>query len=130
MPHILIINARIMVFLVMAMICHAAMAGTEEGEALFHIQCIGCHQFGSHEIGPDLCGVAGRKAGTATGYSYSSAMQGYGVMWDKQQLEYFLESPMTIVPGTRMGIIGFDNKHEREMLASYLVERSQSKDCR
>ncbi|MCW8963233.1 MAG: c-type cytochrome [Gammaproteobacteria bacterium] len=116
-------------FIVMASLCIIAMANADEGETLFHIQCIGCHHFGSHAVGPDLCGLAGRKAGTATGYSYSRAMQDYSVRWNKDSLEYYLESPMTIVPGTKMGIIGFDDKHDREALANYVIERSRSREC-
>jgi len=116
-------------FIVMVSLSNPALAGANDGEALFHIQCIGCHHFGNHAVGPDLCGLAGRKAGTATGYSYSRAMQDYSVIWNKDSLEDYLESPMTIVPGTKMGIIGFDDKHEREALANYVIERSRSGEC-
>ena len=97
-----------------------------EGKQLFEIQCTGCHQLGSNAYGPNLCGLSGRTAGTAPGYSYSNPMRNSGIVWNSESLESFLQSPQTIVPGTRMGIIGFEDKKQREAIATYLLQASQA----
>ena len=107
----------------------SSMAIANEGKYLFETQCTGCHQLGSNAYGPNLCGLSGRKAGTAQGYSYSNPMKNSGMIWNSESLERFLQSPHTVVPGTRMGIIGFEDKKQRKAIASYLLQASQPSAC-
>lgn len=108
----------------------AAAVHADDGDYLFHIQCTGCHRFGQHAYGPDLCGVEGRHAGSAQGYEYTRAMRDSGIVWSREQLVRFLESPMTVVPGTRMGIFGFEERSTRERIAAYVMQRSRAAECR
>src|SRR3546814_5558151 len=58
-------------------IANAHAAGdVAEGKKSF-AKCHACHQLveGKNGVGPSLHGLFGRKAGTAPGYKYSSAMQ-------------------------------------------------------
>lgn len=57
-------------------------------------------------------------------------MKSYKTVWDKKTIQHFLASPITIVPGTKMGILGFDNASDRQALAEYVINRSQQADCR
>jgi len=107
------------------------IASANNGKTLFDTQCTGCHQLGHNAYGPDLCGLTGRRAGTAVGYSYTQAMKDAGIVWNRESLQRFLRSPQTVVPGTRMGIIGFEDKNHRESIASYLLQVTHSsKACR
>ena len=107
----------------------SSMAIANEGQILFETQCIGCHQLGSNAYGPNLCGLLGRKAGTAPGYPYSKPMKDSGIIWNNESLGRFLQSPQTVVPGTRMGIIGFEDKRQRKAIASYLLQAKQTSAC-
>lgn len=102
---------------------NAAMADgdPQAGQAVFQ-QCKVCHslQPGQHQIGPSLAGVIGRKAGTAAGYEYSAAMKESGVTWTTENLEKFLASPQSFVPGTSMPFAGLPDEHDRENLVAYL----------
>jgi cytochrome c len=109
----------------------AAQASTDmsSGEKVFR-KCKSCHSLeeGKKRIGPSLYGVFGRTAGTAEGYKYSSAMTAYGVVWDDASLKTFLESPRTVVKGTKMGFAGLKNPADIDALLSYLHEELSEED--
>ena len=71
--------------------------------------CINCHQAGPsarHAFGPQLNGLAGRKAGTQPGYAYSPAMKASGLVWNEATLTAYLRDPNALVPGTKMRFWG------------------------
>ena len=75
----------------------AAHAGGDagKGQALF-VRCQICHtaQKGApNRIGPNLFGVVGRKAGSLSSYSYSTAMKKFGAVWDQPTLSKYLMGP-------------------------------------
>lgn len=86
-------------------------------------QCKACHNV-SHEggngVGPRLYGIVGRKAGSEAGYTYSDAMAQSGLTWTPEQLDKFLQSPGSLVPGTKMTFTGIKNPRERKHLIKYL----------
>jgi len=90
--------------------------------------CAGCHTLAKHKDGPRHCGLLGRKAGTEKGFSYSSAMQNAGLVWDAATLDKFIASPSTVVPGTKMTFPGISDKTQRKNLIAYLAKASQSKE--
>ena len=85
-------------------------------------QCAACHSVepGVNSVGPSLAGVAGRKAGTLAGFSYSEAMKASGKTWDDATLDAFLTSPMANVPGTRMTYMGQSDPAKRAEVIAYL----------
>ena len=85
-------------------------------------QCAACHSVepGVNAIGPSLAGVAGRKAGTLAGFSYSAAMTAWGKPWDDAALDAFLTSPAKTVPGTRMTYMGQSDPAKRAEVIAYL----------
>lgn len=75
-----------------------------DGEALF-MACSGCHARTSgapHRVGPNLHGLAGRKAGSVEGFSFSPALAGSGITWEVGSLTGWILAPEEMVPGTWM----------------------------
>ncbi|MET0238765.1 MAG: c-type cytochrome [Sphingobium sp.] len=89
------------------------------GGALFKGRCQACHVVTAGQkptLGPNLSGLAGRKAGS-TAFNYSPALKASGLKWDKPTLDRFLTAPMKAVPGTRMVIAVPDAKQRADIVA-------------
>jgi cytochrome c len=110
----------------------ATAAYAEEGDATrgetVYQRCQACHALAANRVGPKHCGLFGRKAGTAAGYQYSAAMRKYGVTWDEATIDHFIENPMKVVPGTKMGYAGIKDPQERTDLIAYLKKATQDPD--
>lgn len=104
---------------------HAVVAGSpESGERVF-LKCRACHQVGEgakHTVGPQLNGVAGRKAGVVAGYSFSAPMKNSGLTWNDATLREYLKNPRAMVQGTRMFIPGIHKDKEFQDLLAYLKQ--------
>jgi cytochrome c len=101
----------------------SASGDAAKGKDLF-VRCTVCHTAqsgGGNRIGPNLFGVVGRPAGTAAGYSYSTAMKKSGITWSEDVLVKYLQGPSTVVPGTKMTFAGFSNPQQAADMAAYLA---------
>ncbi|MGK2741191.1 c-type cytochrome [Tepidicaulis sp. LMO-SS28] len=98
--------------------------GVPSGKEIYS-RCQACHSLQTNSVGPKLCGVVGRQAGTLPGFNYSSAMLSADFVWSRAALMRFLENPMATVKGTRMGYAGIKNEDERHALVNFLVEAAQ-----
>jgi len=101
----------------------SALAGDPvAGKTVFQSSCSLCHsvQPGQNKIGPTLFGVVGRKTGAVAGYSYSPANAAANMTWDDATLNKYLESPRTVIPGTKMTYAGVKDPAKRADLISYL----------
>src|SRR5271170_6766339 len=88
-----------------------AKADVAAGEKTARV-CGTCHSFGKGEpakIGPNLYGIIGSKHGHMEGFSYSDAMKAMPGDWAADELNEFLYSPRTHVPGTKMTFAGLTN---------------------
>ena len=96
-----------------------------------YARCAGCHAIEGHRTGPQHCGLFGRRAGTAPGFSaYSQAMRASGLVWNERTLDRFLQNPMQAVPGTAMGYAGVKDAAERAALLAWLRQATQpGKTC-
>ncbi len=105
--------------LVAAMATGAAAAPS--GQAVFDQRCSVCHslQPAPGKMGPPLAGVVGRKAGTAPGYAYSSAMKTSNIAWGPDTLDAFIKAPGKTVPGTKM-LLGAPDAEQRAAVIQYL----------
>ena len=115
----------LLVLLILGIPAGAGAGTAEEGPApppQFAI-CAACHSTasdGSHSMGPNLRGVVGRKAGSAPGFQYSSAMRDSGIRWTPQELDSFLTDVPAKVPGTLMPINGLPDPADRQAVIRYL----------
>ena len=86
-------------------------------------QCKTCHSIesgGKSGIGPNLYGIVNARAGSREDYTYSPAMAQAGFPWTPEQLDKYLESPRTIVPGTKMAYAGQKNAQSRKDIIAFL----------
>ena len=100
----------------------AAAQDSAAGKASF-AKCQACHAVGQgakNKLGPDLNGLAGRKAGAAAGYQYSPALKNAGFAWDQSSFSDFLQNPRTKVPGNKMAFAGMRDQSEIASLWAYL----------
>jgi cytochrome c len=92
--------------------------------------CLGCHSFapGNHMTGPSLAGFLGRKAGASPGFGrYSKALRDSELVWDRHNLDAWLRSPETLVPGNAMAFDGIADAGARQDLAAYLRAASEGR---
>jgi cytochrome c len=94
-----------------------------DGQVEFNNACRTCHSFkaGDNRLGPSLHGVVGRKAGTAEGFAFSSAMKGSNITWDDATLDKFIANPEAVVSGNGMKPFGgISNADDRAKIVGYL----------
>ena len=88
----------------------------KRGAGLFAEQCALCHG-GEGGQGPNLHGVAGRRAGVAPGFGYSAALKKSGLVWDDAHLDRYLTNPQALVPGSLMPARVDDPGQRRDIIA-------------
>lgn len=93
------------------------------GRQVFQSVCSICHSDrpGQNKIGPTLFGVVGRETGSVPGYNYSSGNKNAHLTWDVATLDKYLESPRTVIPGTKMTYGGLKDTTRRADLIAYLA---------
>lgn len=114
----------------------AAFAADEFGDAEQGAEiwqdCSGCHEIGpeaADAVGPHLNGVFGRKAGAHERFAYSDSllrMSADGLVWTLETLDAYIENPLALVSGTRMGYPGLEDAQERADLLAFLRLYSDS----
>jgi len=110
----------------------AAEGDPAKGENVFK-KCKICHQIGEgakNQVGPQLNGVIGRKAGTIEGFSYSPAMKEAGekgLTWTDEDLHKYIENPKDFVPKNKMAFVGLKKPDERDDVIAYLKKFSEAK---
>jgi cytochrome c len=97
------------------------------GAAIFVRQCALCHTIGKGEpnrFGPNLFGIADRKAGTAPGYKYSPAFLALANWrWSPDGIASFVVAPDKTIPGNSMAVFqGLADKDVDDLIA-YLAEQ-------
>ncbi len=94
-----------------------------EGKQVFEKRCTGCHSLERNKVGPNLTGVYGRQAGTASGFNYSPALKSAHFVWDEQRLEKWLTDTDSLVEDNNMDF-HVPKADERAAIISYLKSLS------
>jgi cytochrome c len=96
-----------------------------KGENVFK-KCKICHQVGEgakNQVGPQLNGVIGRKAGSLPDFAYSPAMKEAGekgLVWNDETIGKYVENPKDFVPKNKMAFVGLKKEDERADVLAYL----------
>jgi cytochrome c len=86
-------------------------------------KCLSCHSFdqgGAHKVGPNLWNVLGGPVAHAADFAYSDAMASHGGTWGYEEMNEYLASPRSYVPGTKMAFVGLNKIEDRANLLAYL----------
>lgn len=99
----------------------SAAAAVPDKPPMAFMQCRSCHAVepGKNGIGPTLHGIVGKKAGSASDFKYSSALEASGIVWNRETLDEWLAGPMQMVPGTRM-VVPVRDAQQRQEIIDYL----------
>jgi len=100
----------------------ALAADAKNGKVVFG-RCAICHNVqkgGPNGLGPNLFGVAGRKAASLASFSYSGALQRANITWSNDKLKAWIMGPYRLVPGTKMAFGGITNASQADDVVAYL----------
>jgi cytochrome c len=103
----------------------AAGGDAVKGQSVFR-QCQLCHNTtrnGGNGLGPNLFGIAGRKAASLPGFAYSDALKKSKIVWTDAMLKKWIASPQKTVPGTRMAFVGLTNSQDIDNVIAFLKTR-------
>lgn len=93
------------------------------GKMLYESRCVACHSLDANRVGPAHQGVFGRKAGSALGYDYSTAVKASTLVWTEVTLDRWLADPESTIPGQKMGY-SVSLPADRADLIAYLKQAS------
>ena len=102
-----------------------AAGDASNGAAIFQ-RCASCHNAdkdGGNGLGPNLLGVAGRKAASLPDFPYSPALRNSHIVWTDAKLKAWISGPSKLVPGTRMSFPGLSKPGQADDVIAYLHTR-------
>ena len=102
-----------------------AAGNAAKGAQVFQ-RCALCHNAekgGGNGLGPNLFGVAGRKAASLPNFAYSPTLKHSRIVWTDDRLKTWVSGPSRLVPGTRMTFAGLSDKRQIDDLIAYLHTR-------
>ena len=79
-------------------------------------------------MGPNLYGVAGRRAATQPGYRYSPALEASGLTWNRGTLTTWIVATEALVPGNWMLFHSPLAPAEVPRLVDYILSRQPEAD--
>jgi cytochrome c len=111
-----------MIVSLLALTTTACAADAKRGEQAFAV-CQTCHTVnkgGGNGIGPNLFGIAGRKAASFAGFYYSPALKSSKIVWTNDKLKAWVMAPSKLAPGTRMTFAGVRDAARADDIVAYL----------
>lgn len=109
----------------------AAQDGDAEAGRRVFAQCRACHILDAsprNNVGPNLGGVWGRRAGAREGFRYSANMTQLGTaghVWNEENLRAYLTDPKAVAPQGSMAFAGIRNPEQLTNLIAYLRANAQ-----
>lgn len=91
------------------------------GKLLYAVRCAACHSVQYNGVGPAHKELIGRRAGTAQGYAYSSALKNSSVVWGEVSLARWLAEPEKFIPGQKMFFSVPDAQERADIVAWLLI---------
>lgn len=79
-----------------------ALPASADDAAIFRQHCSTCHSLNRNGWGPALGNVMGRQAGTREGFRYSAPLRQSNIIWNRSELDIWLQDSRKAVSGTRM----------------------------
>ncbi len=99
-----------------------------KGERVFNSQCKLCHTLdkgGRSQVGPNMHGLFGRKAGTMEGFEFSDAMKNSGIVWNETTIAEYSKDPKGRIPGNKMVFVGLKRQDQIDDVIAYLKKATQ-----
>ena len=95
----------------------------KRGEKIFE-ECRACHSVerGVNDVGPDLHGVFGRRAGEPAEFRYSPALKRSGITWTPKTIDAYVADPQKAIPANRMPYSGIPDARDRADLIAYMQQ--------
>ena len=116
------------VFTALALLAASTIAANAAGNAKAGVdvfkRCAVCHtteKGGGDGLGPNLSGVAGRKAAMRPGFAYSPALKKAAPIWNEANLVKWVAGPQRMVPGNKMMFPGLTSKRQQADVVAYLL---------
>ena len=124
-PSRLAAGAIAMLWLLAMNLAGAVPQGTAAGDAkrggeLYSGRCGACHSIESNGAGPQHKGLFGRKAASQSGFAYSPALKGSGLVWNRKLLDRWVANPTALVPGNKMVVQLANDPRDRADILAYL----------
>jgi len=120
-------NAMILAAAAVVLAAGAANAAGDPAKgAIVFRRCAECHNAdkgGGNGLGPNLWGIAGRKAASLPDFFYSPQLRASNIVWTDAMLGKWLAGPQKVVPGTRMIFPGLTSPDDIRNLIAYLHTR-------
>jgi len=101
----------------------AQAAGDAKSGKVVFARCAICHTVqkgGRNGLGPNLFGIAGRKAAAVPGFNFSGALKNARIVWTPDKLKQWVSAPARMVPGTKMAFAGISNAKQADDVVTYL----------
>lgn len=99
--------------------------GDPEAGARVFAKCRACHQVGEtakNNVGPNLNGLFGRRAGSIPGFAYSAANRESDIVWSPENFAAYIRDPKAAMPGNRMVFAGLKSESEIADLIAWLAQ--------
>ena len=104
-----------------------AAGDSAHGASIFVRECALCHTIGKGEpnrFGPNLFGIAERKAATAPGYAYSPEFITMAIWtWSPDAIASFVVAPGLTIPGNKMSVFPGVADSDLDDLIAYLASQ-------
>lgn len=96
-------------------------------------KCAACHFYDKEKnrVGPHLVGIVGRKAGVVEKFKYSKALKKMaeeGLVWDKANLDKYLEAPRKFIKRGKMAFAGLKKPKDRADVIAFLEAEAKKKE--